>query len=67
MENTVNLRLFAVHKIVLEYAERIYAYIGKTPRDTKLCVSQLIIIQILNFSRFFLTTLYEDGLNLKTI
>ncbi len=26
MENTGNLGLFAVHKIVSEYAERIYAY-----------------------------------------
>jgi hypothetical protein len=26
MENTANLVLFAVHKIVSEYAERIYAY-----------------------------------------
>jgi hypothetical protein len=36
MENTGNLWLFAVHKIVSEYAERIYAYMEKTPRDTKL-------------------------------
>ncbi len=34
-ENTANLWLFAVQKIVSEYAERIYAYIEKTPRDTK--------------------------------
>ncbi len=29
-----NLGLFAVHKIVSEYAERIYAYTEKTQRDT---------------------------------
>ncbi len=34
-ENTANLWLFAVKKIVSEYSERIYAYIEKTPRDTK--------------------------------
>jgi hypothetical protein len=38
-----------LHKIVSEYAKRIYAYLEKTPRDTKLCISQLIIIRILNF------------------
>ncbi len=32
----------AVHKIVSKYAERIYAYIEKTPRDTKLSISELI-------------------------
>jgi hypothetical protein len=37
MESTANLGLFAVHKIVSEYAERIYAYMEKTPRATKLC------------------------------
>jgi len=60
MENTANLELFAVHKIFSEYAERIYAYIEKTSRDTKLCtdISQLIIIQILNFFGFFLSSLY---------
>jgi hypothetical protein len=36
MDNKMNLGLFAVHKIVLEYAERIYAYMEKTPIDTKL-------------------------------
>jgi hypothetical protein len=36
MENTGNLGLFAVNKIVSEYAERIYAYMEKTQRDTKL-------------------------------
>jgi hypothetical protein len=38
--------------------ERIYAYIEKTPRDTILCISQLKILQILNFFRFFLSSLY---------
>jgi len=46
MENTANLGLFAVHKIVSEYAETIYAYMEKTPRDTKLWISYLIIIWI---------------------
>ncbi len=49
MENTANWWLFAVLKIVSEYAERVYAYMEKTPRATKLCISQLLIIQILNF------------------
>jgi hypothetical protein len=31
-------------KIVLEYAERIYAYMEKMPKDAKLCISQLIIV-----------------------
>ncbi len=35
MENTANLWLFAVQKIVSEYAEIIYAYVEKTSRDTK--------------------------------
>ncbi len=56
METKANLELFAVHKIFSEYAERIYAYIEKTPRDTNLCISQLIIKQILNFFRFFLSS-----------
>jgi hypothetical protein len=43
MENTANLGLFAVHKIVSKYAETIYAYMEKTPRDTKLWISHLII------------------------
>jgi hypothetical protein len=37
------IRLLELHKIVSEYAERMYAYIEKTPRDTKLSISQLII------------------------
>ncbi len=50
------LGLFAVHKIISEsnsrkvlnvfgeYAERIYAYMEKTQRDIKVCLSRLIII-----------------------
>jgi hypothetical protein len=34
MENTANVGLFAVHRIVSEYAERIYAYMDKTQRDS---------------------------------
>ena len=58
-KNMANLGLFAVHKIVSEYAERIYAYMEKTPRATKQCISRLIIIRILNFFRFLLSTLYR--------
>ena len=36
MENTPNLGLFVVNKIVSEYPERIYVYMEKTPRDTEL-------------------------------
>jgi hypothetical protein len=79
MENTANVGLFAVLKIVSEYAEsfnrirrirrkNLYVY-GKyrkslsaysltTPRDIKVCISQLIITKILTFFRFFLSTLY---------
>ncbi len=57
MENTGNLELFAVQKMFSEYAERIYAYIEKTPRDTKQCISQFKIIQFLNFFIFFLSSL----------
>ncbi len=45
MENMANLGLFAVHKIVSEYAERIYAYMEKTPRDTKLCILYLHLMR----------------------
>ncbi len=31
IENTANLGLFAVHKVVSEYAERIYAHMERTP------------------------------------
>jgi hypothetical protein len=43
MENTANLGLFAVHEIVSKYAERIIAYMEKTPRNTKLCITHLLI------------------------
>jgi hypothetical protein len=36
MENTANVGLFAVHRIFFKYAERIYAYVEKTQRDSKL-------------------------------
>jgi hypothetical protein len=60
MENTANVGLFAVNRIVSQYVERIYAdmekmqrdsftYQENTPRDIKVCISQLIIIQILIF------------------
>jgi hypothetical protein len=39
MENTANLGLFAVHKVVSEYAERIFAHMERTPRDTHLGIS----------------------------
>ncbi len=56
MENTANLELFAVHTIFSEYAKIIYAYIKRRQEiGTKLCISQLIIIQICNFlDSFFL-------------
>ncbi len=63
----MNLGSLAVNKIISEYAERIYAYMEKTPRDTKLCISQLIIIRIFIFFRFFLSYTIWDGLSLKTI
>jgi hypothetical protein len=34
MENTSNLELLAVHRIVSEYAERIYVYMEMTQRDS---------------------------------
>jgi len=34
IDNTMNLGLFAVHKIVLEYAERIYAYMDAKRHKT---------------------------------
>jgi len=36
MENTENLGLLAAHKIVSEYMERIYGYMDKMQRYTKL-------------------------------
>ncbi len=41
-----------------EDKKRLLTYSPNTPKDIKVCLSQLIIIQILNFFRFFLSTLY---------
>ncbi len=60
-------------KVFREYAERIFAHMEKTqrdntPKDIKMCLSWLIIIQILNLDRFFLFTLYVwDGLKVHKI
>jgi molecular chaperone GrpE (heat shock protein) len=61
MENTANLGLFALHKIVSEYAKRIYADMKKTQRDTELRTSRLIMAQPENFLRSFL--FIQDGLD----
>jgi hypothetical protein len=45
MENTPNLGLFAEHKIISEYAERVSAYTEKTQRDIKLGISWLIMVK----------------------
>jgi hypothetical protein len=45
MENTANLGLFAVYIIVSEYTKKIYAYMEKTPRDTKLRISWLVMVR----------------------
>jgi hypothetical protein len=55
-EEYANLGFFAVHKIVPEYAERIYANMEKTPRDTILFIKKILSIYTL-----------WDGLSLKTI
>jgi hypothetical protein len=41
-----------------EDAKRIWAYSPNTPKDIKVYISRLIIIQILNFFGFFLSKLY---------
>jgi hypothetical protein len=41
-----------------EDAKRLLAYFPNTPKDIKVCISRLIIIQIFNFFGFFLSTLY---------
>ncbi len=41
-----------------EHAKSLSVYSLTTPRDIKVCISQLIIIRILKFLRFFLSTLY---------
>ncbi len=58
-ENTENLGLFEVHKILSEYTERISAYMEKTPRDTN-CVQHILVNNNTNFDflRFFLSTIY---------
>jgi hypothetical protein len=47
-----------------EYEKRIYAYMEKTPRDTKLCISQLIIMQTFYLFRYLQ---YMGWIKLKTI
>ncbi len=39
-------------------AKRLLTYSPNTSKDIKVCLSQLIIIQIYKFFRFFLSTLY---------
>jgi hypothetical protein len=58
--NTASLGLFAVHKIVSESAERIYAYMEKTPRDTKLRIFWLIMVRYEICFRSLLSI--QDGL-----
>jgi hypothetical protein len=41
-----------------EDAKRLLTDSPNTPKDIKVCLSRLIIIQILNFFRFFFSTLY---------
>jgi hypothetical protein len=41
-----------------EDTKRLLAYSPNTPKDIKICRSQLIIIQILNFFTFFLSTIF---------
>jgi hypothetical protein len=58
-ESTLNLGLFAVHKIVLEYVERIYAYMNaKRHKTMYISVNNNTIIK---FFRFFLFLLYGMG------
>jgi hypothetical protein len=60
MDNINTASLVAVHKIVLEYAERIYEYMEKTPRDTKLRIFWLIMVR---YEIYFRSLLYiQDGL-----
>ncbi len=53
--------VFAAHKIVSEYAERINAYMEKTQRYTKLKISRQRMVQPKIFFRSFLSA--RDGLN----
>ncbi len=50
-----------------EDAKRILAYSPNTPKDIKVCISRLIIIQILKNFGFFLSKLYGMDLAKKTI
>jgi len=65
MENTANLELFEVHKIISEYAERIYEYMEKTQRCT---LEDILVnnVQAWNFFRSFFYTRWV-GLSQKTI
>ncbi len=56
-------KLSAVHKIVKDYPERIYAYMEKTLRDTKLRISRLIMVQHELFLDFY--CLYKVGFSQK--
>ncbi len=50
-----------VHKIASEYAEKIYAYMERILRDTKLRKSWLIMVRPENFFRSLLSI--QDGLD----
>jgi hypothetical protein len=41
-----------------EDAKRLLTYSPNTPKDIKVCLSRIIIVQIFNYFRFFLSTLY---------
>jgi hypothetical protein len=57
MEKTYNLELFAVHKIVSEYAERIYIHREVVKRHKTVFISFNNNMNF-KFFRFFLSTLY---------
>ncbi len=71
MEKTANVGLFAVHRIVSEYAERIYAHMEKTQRDSWRIrrirqENKIVYISVNNKTNFnllkiFLSTLYGMG------
>jgi hypothetical protein len=61
MENTANLGLFSVQKLS-QTTRKEYMRMEKTPREKKLCISQLTKIP---FYSFFYST--WDGLSLKPI
>jgi hypothetical protein len=77
MEKTANVGLFAVHRIVSEYAERIYVYMEKTQRDSWrirrirqenkiVYISVNIPDEFLFVKDFFIHTIW-NGLSQKTI